>query len=144
MEWGGSNMIIFGVALLSICMLIGVIVGDALGGLMGVEANVGGVGVSMLLLVLAVDYLKKKNKLQVKSEEGIAFWGGMYIPIVVAMSAQQNVVAALDGGGMALLAGVVVVVVGFLSIPFISRIGEKAKVKEQEIELSILPKEQIK
>ena len=60
------------------------------------------------------------------------------------MSAQQNVVAALDGGGMAILAGVVVVVVGFLSIPFISRIGEKAKVKEQEIELSILPKEQIK
>ena len=56
-------MIIFGVALLSICMLIGVIVGDALGGLMGVEANVGGVGVSMLLLVLAVDYLKKKNNL---------------------------------------------------------------------------------
>ncbi|WP_374978703.1 malonate transporter subunit MadL [Priestia aryabhattai] len=100
-------MIIFGVALLSICMLIGVIVGDALGGLMGVEANVGGVGVSMLLLVLAVDYLKKKNKLQVKSEEGIAFWGGIYIPIVVAMSAQQNVVAALDGGGMAILAGVV-------------------------------------
>lgn len=144
MGWGGSNMIIFGVALLSICMLIGVIVGDALGGLMGVEANVGGVGVSMLLLVLAVDYLKKKNKLQVKSEEGIAFWGGIYIPIVVAMSAQQNVVAALDGGGMALLAGVVVVVVGFLSIPFISRIGEEAKVKEQEIELSILPKEQIK
>ncbi|NEW00754.1 malonate transporter subunit MadL [Bacillus megaterium] len=137
-------MIIFGVALLSICMLIGVIVGDALGGLMGVEANVGGVGVSMLLLVLAVDYLKKKNKLQVKSEEGIAFWGGIYIPIVVAMSAQQNVVAALDGGGMALLAGVVVVVGGFLSIPFISRIGEKVKVKEQEIELSILPKEQIK
>lgn len=111
---------------------------------MGVEANVGGVGVSMLLLVLAVDYLKKKNKLQVKSEEGIAFWGGIYIPIVVAMSAQQNVVAALDGGGMAILAGVVVVVVGFLSIPFISRIGEKAKVNEQEIELSILPKEQIK
>ncbi|MGE7714894.1 malonate transporter subunit MadL [Priestia megaterium] len=137
-------MIIFGVALLSICMLIGVIVGDALGGLMGVEANVGGVGVSMLLLVLAVDYLKKKNKLQVKSEEGIAFWGGIYIPIVVAMSAQQNVVAALDGGGMALLAGIVVVVVGFLSIPFINRIGEKTKVKEQEIELSILPKEQIK
>ena len=50
------------------------------------------------------------------------------------------------GGGQMLagLAGVVVVVLGFLSIPFISRIGEKAKVKEQEIELSILPKEQIK
>ncbi|MFP7734650.1 malonate transporter subunit MadL [Priestia aryabhattai] len=137
-------MIIFGVALLSICMLIGVIVGDVLGGIMGVEANVGGVGVSMLLLILAVDYLKKKNKLHVKSQEGIAFWGGIYIPIVVAMSAQQNVIAALDGGGMAVLAGVVVVAVGFLSIPFISRIGEKAMGNEQEIELSILPKEQIK
>ena len=37
--------------------------------------------------------------------EGVVFWSAMYIPIVVAMAAQQNVVAAVAGGRLALLAG---------------------------------------
>jgi hypothetical protein len=41
-------MVIYGVALLSICMLAGVFVGDLLGDLIGVQANVGGVGIAML------------------------------------------------------------------------------------------------
>ena len=44
----------------------------------------------------------------------------IYIPIVVAMAAKQNVVGAIDGGFMALLAGVVVVVVSFIFIPIIT------------------------
>ena len=32
------------------------------------------------------------------------YWGALYIPVVVAMAMQQNVVAALRGGPMALLA----------------------------------------
>jgi malonate transporter MadL subunit len=40
-------MIIYGVALLSACLLAGVFVGDLLGKLIGVEANVGGVGFAM-------------------------------------------------------------------------------------------------
>ena len=43
-------MVIYGVALLSFCMLVGVFVGDILGKLIGVQANVGGVGIAMLLL----------------------------------------------------------------------------------------------
>ena len=38
----------------------------------------------------------------------------MYIPIVVAMSSIQNVVAALSGGMVAILGGALAVVLGFL------------------------------
>ena len=34
----------------------------------------------------------------------MSYWGAMYIPVVVAMAVQQNVVAALHGGPVALLA----------------------------------------
>lgn len=47
----------------------------------------------------------------------------MYIPIVVAMAAQQNVVAALKGGPIAVLAGALAVVASFALVPVISRIG---------------------
>ena len=39
------------------------------------------------------------------TEQGVLFWSAMYIPIVVAMAATQNVVAALAGGPMAAIAG---------------------------------------
>ena len=45
-------MVIYGVALLSFCMLVGIWAGDILGQLIGVEANVGGVGIAMLLLIV--------------------------------------------------------------------------------------------
>jgi malonate transporter MadL subunit len=116
-------MIIYGVALLSACLLAGVFVGDLLGKLIGVEANVGGVGFAMLLLIFVTDYLRKDLRLCQVSQHGIAFWSAMYIPIVVAMAAQQNVVAALSGGPVAVLAGVTAVVVCAALVPVISRIG---------------------
>ncbi|MEC7413533.1 MAG: malonate transporter subunit MadL, partial [Pseudomonadota bacterium] len=48
-------MVIYGVGLLAACMLAGVILGDLLGQLIGVKANVGGVGIAMLLLIWAVN-----------------------------------------------------------------------------------------
>ncbi|SDO35816.1 malonate transporter, MadL subunit [Paenibacillus sp. yr247] len=99
-------MVIYGVALLSISTLVGVFVGELLGKLLGVNANIGGVGIAILLLLLITDYLKKKNKLTLTSQEGLKFWSGMYIPIVVAMAAQQNVLAALKGGPVAILAAI--------------------------------------
>ena len=45
-------MIVYGVALLGFCMLVGLVVGDLLGQLIGVQANVGGVGIAMLLLMV--------------------------------------------------------------------------------------------
>ena len=45
-------MVVYGVALLAFCMLVGVFLGDLLGKLIGVDANVGGIGIAMLLLIL--------------------------------------------------------------------------------------------
>ncbi len=116
-------MIIYGVALLSGCLLVGMLAGEALGVLLGVSANVGGVGIAMLLLVLACSSTRLKSLVDGASGTGIKFWSAMYIPIVVAMAARQNVAAAADGGLLALAAGVAAVVVSFALVPVLRRIG---------------------
>ena len=116
-------MVIYGVSLLAVCLLAGLFLGDLLGQLIGVQANVGGVGIAMLLLILAANRLNRTRAILPKTEQGILFWSGIYIPIVVAMAARQNVVAAVDGGFAALLAGALAVVVCLALVPVISRIG---------------------
>lgn len=96
-------MIIYGTALLAVCHLLGIFLGDLLGHALGVKTNVGGVGIAMLLLIFARLYMAKKNILPKLTELGVEYWGAMYIPVVVAMAAQQDVVAALRGGPVALL-----------------------------------------
>lgn len=118
-------MVIYGVALLSFCMLVGVFVGDLLGEMIGVQANVGGVGIAMLLLIVLSNLSHSKFTLGAPTERGIGFWSAMYIPIVVAMAAKQNVIAAISSGWMAIIAGVAAVVVSFAMIPVLSGIGSE-------------------
>ena len=117
-------MVIYGVALLSFCMLVGVFVGDILGDLIGVQANVGGVGIAMLLLIVLSNLSSHRFKLNPITETGIGFWSAMYIPIVVAMAAKQNVIAAISSGWMAIIAGVAAVAASFAMIPVLDRIGK--------------------
>jgi malonate transporter MadL subunit len=119
-------MAIYGTALLSACLLVGLILGRLLGHLIGVDANIGGVGIAMLLLVVLCDQLHRHGKLRPPSDSGIRFWSSIYIPIVVAMAASQNVVKAVSGGMLALTAGVVVVVVSFALVPLIGRLSPAA------------------
>ncbi len=119
-------MIIYGVALLSACLLAGMLIGEALGVALGVEANVGGVGIAMLFLVLACNSRRFGALTEGAAGSGVKFWSAMYIPIVVAMAAQQNVAAAIDGGVLALTAGVAAVAVSFALVPALSRIGTGA------------------
>jgi malonate transporter MadL subunit len=116
-------MVIYGVALLSFCMLVGMIAGDLLGTLIGVQANVGGVGIAMLLLIFLSNLAPVKFNLGVVSGTGITFWSAMYIPIVVAMAAKQNVFAAMSSGWMAIVAGVAAVTISFALIPLLARFG---------------------
>lgn len=122
-------MVIYGVALLSFCMLVGVYVGDVLGDLIGVQANVGGVGIAMLLLIILSNLSHHRFHLSAPTEKGINFWSAMYIPIVVAMAAKQNVIAAVSSGWMAILAGAAAVAASFVMIPLLDRIhvGEGGK-----------------
>ena len=116
-------MAIYGTALLSICLISGLIIGKLIGVAIGVDANVGGVGIAMLILILISGRLQAAGQRAVPTQNGILFWSAIYIPIVVAMAASQNVRAAVSGGTIAILAGVVVVVVCFALVPLISRIG---------------------
>ena len=96
-------MIIYGTALLAACHLLGIVLGDLLGQALGVKTNVGGVGIAMLLLIVIRLYMAKKDILPKLTELGVEYWGAMYIPVVVAMAAQQDVVSALRGGPVALI-----------------------------------------
>lgn len=119
-------MAIYGTALLSICLLVGLILGEWIGLAIGIDSNVGGVGIAMLLLIFSAGRLQTSGLLPKPTQSGVLFWSSIYIPIVVAMAASQNVLAAVSGGTMAVLAGVVVVAVCFALVPLISRIGQEA------------------
>ncbi len=60
-------MIIYGLMLMGLCMFAGLIVGDLLGLLLGISANIGGVGFAMLFLVVISQKLTEKGLL---SKEG--------------------------------------------------------------------------
>ena len=66
-------MIVYGVALLGFCMLVGLVAGDLLGKLIGVEANVGGVGIAMLLLMVLANLTSERFKLAGPTASGVSF-----------------------------------------------------------------------
>lgn len=120
-------MLIYGLFLMGLCMLFGIFVGDIAGllvalGVEGFKGNVGGVGFAMLFLILITNHLKSKGKFSIAAESGVKFWSAFYIPVVVAMSASQNVVSALNGGWVALIAGVGATVLMFYFIKPLSRL----------------------
>lgn len=121
---GGIKLVIYGVALLGFCMLVGMFLGEVLGIILQVDANVGGVGISMLMFVIIMDHLQKKGKIKKPTGNGITFWSAMFIPIVVAMAAQQNVYGAISGGPMAILAGAFAVILSFILIRYLNNIGK--------------------
>jgi len=120
-------MVIYGVGLLAACLLAGLFVGDMLGMLIGVEANVGGVGIAMLLLILLSNWTGRGFRIGPMTSNGVTFWSAMYIPIVVSMAAKQNVYAAFTGGPLAFLAGALAVACGYALIPVMMRFGTDGK-----------------
>jgi malonate transporter MadL subunit len=118
-------MKIYGVAILSICFLVGQITGDLIGELFGFKGNIGGVAFGMLLLIALGDWMNKKKLVEIETNAGIQFWSGMYIPIVVAMSSIQNVHAALSGGWLALVVGIVATYCCFLLVPVLSKFSSQ-------------------
>jgi malonate transporter MadL subunit len=119
-------MIIYGTAILAACHLLGIFLGDLLGVLIGAKTNVGGVGIAMILLILVRLYLHKRGLMPATTELGVGFWGAMYIPVVVAMAAQQNVVAALRGGPVAVLAALGALCLCAICISVINRAEKPA------------------
>ncbi|MGV0868562.1 malonate transporter subunit MadL [Corynebacterium kalidii] len=116
-------MIIYGTAILAACVLVGKAIGTLLGQLLGVDADVGGVGFAMIVLLLVTGWLRSRRYLPRVTERGVLFWSGIYIPIVVAMAMTQNVRSAVDGGVMAIAAGVAVLIASLALVPVVAKIG---------------------
>jgi len=116
-------MAIYGTGLLAACLVLGLFLGKLLGMLIGIDANVGGVGIAMLLLILISGGLQKSGRMLPPTKDGILFWSSIYIPIVVAMAASQNVRSAINGGPAAIVVGVLVVAVSFAMVPVVCRLG---------------------
>ncbi len=116
-------MTIYGTALLAICLLAGQIVGSLLGRAIGIDANVGGVGIAMLMLIGVMSSLQRNGRLVPATQDGILFWSSVYIPVVVAMAACQNVRGAISGGAVAIVAGLVAVATAFAMVPVILRLA---------------------
>lgn len=114
---------IYGTAIISGCLLAGNLVGLLLGSFLGVGINVGGVGFSMIFLLCVTNWLQSHNRLHPNVKTGITFWKGMYIPVVIAMSASQNVVSALKEGSAAIVAGIAAVFSVILTVYCLSKRG---------------------
>lgn len=93
--------------------------------LLGVPANAGGVGIAMLLLIFVGSYLGKRGLLSAKTEQGVEFWSAVYIPIVVAMAAQQNVLGALERQAGRWSSPARCVAVAFALVLLLDRFGRK-------------------
>lgn len=118
-------MVIYGVLLLAVCYFAGLFVGEVTGSLVGLNANVGGVGFAMLFLLLLCSY-SETVKTALNNERlcsGLKFWQNMYIPVVIAMSASQDVVKAVKSGWLAIACGITLTVLSLCLIPFVSRIS---------------------
>jgi malonate transporter MadL subunit len=120
-------MMIYGVAILAMCFLVGQIIGESLGRWLHIDANVGGVGFAMLLLILVNGWMQKRKWFTAEMDSGVLFWSNLYIPVIVAMSADQNVKGALSQGMVALLAGTIPTALCMLLVPFLSKMQRGAK-----------------
>lgn len=123
--------VIYGVALLSGCMFVGSFIGNILGLITGVNSDVGGVGFAMLLLLIVTNSKKITSILPKEYEKGIDFWSKMFIPVIIAMSMSQNVVAALSQGWLAIAAGLGVVAVAFMFVPILNKLAPNKADKEE-------------
>ncbi|MDF2157661.1 malonate transporter subunit MadL [Algoriphagus sp. CAU 1675] len=116
---------IYGLAVLALSFLAGQWLGELVGSWLGINANVGGVGFAMIILMLIQDKLERKGWMRADMKIGIDFWNRLYIPVVIAMASVLNVKSALSSGSLALVAGVLPVFLGFAVFPYLIRTFKK-------------------
>lgn len=95
-------------------MLLGKYIGTQFGSLVGINADVGGVGFAILLLLFVSNCKVFSFAQKTEFLQSTAFWKKMYMPVVVAMAASLNVYGMLSSGLVALVGGIAAVVFPFL------------------------------
>ena len=118
---------IYSIVTLAVCMLAGKGIGTLLGALVGINADVGGVGFAIVLLMFVSNNSKFTFAKRQDFIQGMNFWKQMYMPVVVAMAASQNVYRMLTSGAVAIVAGGAVVAFPFLLLYVLHKIeGRRA------------------
>ena len=118
---------IYSLVTLALCMILGKYIGTLFGNLVGIGSDVGGVGFAILLLLCVSNskwfpFAKRKDFLS-----GMTFWKRMYIPVVVAMAASQNVYRMLTSGMVAIVGGAAAVAFPFLLLYILHKWEERRK-----------------
>ena len=106
-------------------MLLGKYIGTCFGTLVGINADVGGVGFAILLLLCVGNSKLFPFTKQQDFLSGMTFWKKMYIPVVVAMAASQNVYRMLTSGIVAIVGGVASVSFPFLLLYILHKREER-------------------
>ena len=122
---------IYGVAALSVCMLLGTLIGTVFGNLIGAGTEVGGVGFAMLLLIFLTNSKKLTFTQKPAFVQGIQFWKAMFIPVVIAMTATQNVFHMRSGSIVAITAGAAAVGFSYLMLFILHKLTAKKEVAEK-------------
>lgn len=116
---------IYSLVTLSLCMLLGKYIGTCFGALVGLDADVGGVGFAILLLLFVGNSKLFPFAKRQDFKDGMAFWKKMYIPVVVAMAASQNVFRMLNSGMVAIVGGAASVAFPFLLLYILHKLEER-------------------
>lgn len=116
---------IYSLVTIALCMLLGKYIGTLLGTLVGIGADVGGVGFAILLMLLVTNCKKFTFTQRQDFIQGMNFWKKMYIPVVVAMAASQNMYRMLTSGMVAIVGGAAAVAFPFFLLYLIHKFGAK-------------------
>jgi len=116
---------IYGVATLAACMLLGTFIGTVFGNLIGAGTEIGGVGFAMLILIFITNSEKLKFTQKPAFIQGMTFWKAMFIPVVIAMTACQNVFSMLSSSIVAIAAGAAAVGFSYFMLYILHIISRK-------------------
>lgn len=116
---------IYGVAVLSACMIVGTVIGTAFGDLIGAGTEIGSVGFAMLLLLFVTNCKKFTFTQKPAFIQGVTFWKSMFIPVVIAMTATQDVFHMLSSSIVAIVAGIAAVCFSYLMLFVLHKMGQK-------------------
>ena len=118
---------VYSLVTLALCMLLGKYIGTLLGTAVGIGADVGGVGFAIVLLLFVGNCKAFTFTQRQDFKDGMTFWKKMYIPVVVAMAASQNVLRMLSSGMVAIIGGIASVAFPFLVLFVLHKRQERRK-----------------
>ena len=112
-------------------MLLGTLMGTVFGDLIGAGTEIGGVGFAMLLLIFVTNSQKLSFTQKPAFVQGMTFWKSMFIPVVIAMTATQNVFHMLSSSVVAIVAGAAAVGFSYFMLFVLHKLDQKKKVTEK-------------